>query len=230
MADIIELILFDHERILRLQTALSDVARYYRDAGSAWALASIWDRLAALIEIHTEAEEEICYLAMFGTSRAGQAHMQEAIADHDDIREAFGEARLLPVGSAAWWRAVKAALSTWVEQIDREEQGVLADFARRAGRAQRDKLGRQWSAFTTARHGDLPPQTQPGGAVCQMFQWPIPSSNQHIIAVDRCAALCTCPACSVLIHQAKDGQDHLRRRRPGGRRSTLPLSHSSGVS
>jgi hypothetical protein len=230
MAEIIELILSDHERILRLQTALSDVARYYRHTGSAWALASIWDRLAALIEIHTEAEEEICYLAMFGTSAPGLEQMQEAIADHDDIREAFGEARLQPVGSAGWWRAVKAALSTWIEQIDREEQGVLADFARRAGRAQREKLARQWSAFTTARHRELSPQAQPGGGVCHRCHWPIPGSHHHVIDLDRSATLCACPTCYVLIHQAEDGQNHERWRRPGGTRGRPPLPNPSGRS
>jgi hypothetical protein len=181
MTDIIELIMSGHERMLRLQTALHDVARYHRDAGSGWALASVWDRLATLIDLHTQAEEEICYLAMFGTSRAGLAQVQASIADHDDIREALGEARLQPVGSDRWWTAVKAALSTWVEQIDREERGVLADFARQADRAQRGELGRQWSAFITARLGDLMPATQPGGVVCQMCQWPISGSHCHVI-------------------------------------------------
>lgn len=208
MADIIELLLSDHERILRLQTALSDVARYHSDAGPAWALPNIWDRLATLIELHIEAEEEICFLAMFGTSPAGQAQMQAAIAEHDDIREALGEARLQPVGSAGWWKATKDALSAWVEQIDQQERGVLADFARRAGRAERDALGRQWSAFITARRGDLAPHAQHGGAACQMCQWPIPVRHRHVIDTDHCAIVCTCPTCYELFHQSKDRQDH----------------------
>ena len=129
-----------------------------------------------MIDLHTQAEEEICYLAMFGTSRAGLAQVQASIADHDDIREAFGEARLQPAGSDRWWTAVKAALSTWVEQIDREERGVLADFARRADRAQRDKRARDdeqtadgsTGLHVTPQQGSLPevspPQSRPSSA------------------------------------------------------------------
>ena len=69
MADIIEVILADHKRIRRMLGALDDAARYGEDPCAGWMLAPVWCRLAGLLELHAEAEEEICYLALFGQSR-----------------------------------------------------------------------------------------------------------------------------------------------------------------
>lgn len=35
---------------------------------------------------------------------------REAVADHEDIREAIGEATLQAVGSSLWWGAARAAI------------------------------------------------------------------------------------------------------------------------
>jgi hypothetical protein len=148
MAGIIGLILADHRRILFMQQALHDADRGCRDGRSGRALASVWDRLAASIEIHADAEEEICYPAMFGTSPRARQQMRDAIAGLDDIREAIGEARLHPVGSAAWRQAVQDASWACEQHSGHQDLRVLADFRRRADRSLRCKLGSQWSAFT----------------------------------------------------------------------------------
>jgi hypothetical protein len=173
MADIIELILADHERIRRLLRALDDAARYGEDTGANWVLAPVWRRLAGLLELHADAGEEICYLALFGPGQDAAAQMQDAIADHDDIREAVAEARLHPAGSAAWWRAVTAAQQASSDHIARQERGVLAAFGRRAAPALRTELARQWATFITSRTRDGsardllqgPPEAVPGTAV-----------------------------------------------------------------
>lgn len=126
-ADVIELIMADHRRIRRLRGALHDAARYNGDSGPDWMLAAAWQRLADLLEAHTQAEEEICYLPMFGPGPQATERRREAIADHDDIREAIREASLHRVGSALWWRPVRAVLAASAEHLDREERGVLAD-------------------------------------------------------------------------------------------------------
>jgi Hemerythrin HHE cation binding domain len=69
MADIIEVILADHKRIRRMLGALDDAASYGEDPCAGWMLAPVWCRLADLLELHAEAEEEICYLALFGQGR-----------------------------------------------------------------------------------------------------------------------------------------------------------------
>jgi hypothetical protein len=90
----------------------------------------------AVVQVITE----ICHLAMTGTGPRAAARVLEAVSDHNDIREAIREAQLEPAGSAAWWRAVSAALVVSTQHMDAEERGVLPD------------CGRHWSA---SRRQDL---------------------------------------------------------------------------
>jgi hypothetical protein len=152
--DIIDLILADHARVRRLFAVLEDAARYGDQPGARGMLSEAWARLAGLLELHADAEEEICYLALFGQEAQASAGLQDAIAGHGDIREAVREAGLHEVGGKAWWRAVTAAVRASSDHMASEEQGVLADFRRRAHREVRDALGRQWAAFTAARNRD----------------------------------------------------------------------------
>ena len=69
MADIVEVILADHKRIRRMLGALDDAASYGEDPCAGWMLAPVWCWLADLLELHAEAEEEICYLALSGQGR-----------------------------------------------------------------------------------------------------------------------------------------------------------------
>lgn len=66
-ADIIELILADHRRIRRLCHALDNTARYDGSPRPDSMLSHVWQRLADLLVAHTQAEEETCYLSLFGT-------------------------------------------------------------------------------------------------------------------------------------------------------------------
>jgi hypothetical protein len=156
LRDVIDLILADHRRIRRLQGALRDLARS-GDADTRCGLAEAWQRLAELLEAHCAAEEEICHLAMFGAGPKSTTQAMEAVADHDDIREAIGEADLESVGSPCWWRAVSAALNVSARHMDTEERGMLADCGRRWSAAKRRKLGLQWSRYIAARRRDADP-------------------------------------------------------------------------
>jgi hypothetical protein len=88
----------DHRRIRRLCQALDDAARWSGDADPGSMPGHVWERLAGLLEEHTRAEEEICYLPMLSRLPHATQCRQEAIADHDDIREAISEAALQRVG------------------------------------------------------------------------------------------------------------------------------------
>jgi hypothetical protein len=59
----------DQKRIRRMLGALDDAASYGEDPCASWMLAPVWCRLADLLELYAEAEEEICYLALFGQAR-----------------------------------------------------------------------------------------------------------------------------------------------------------------
>jgi hypothetical protein len=146
-ADVIELIMADHRRIRRLREALYDAVRCTGDYGENWMLAHVWQRLADLLEVHETAEEEVCFLSLFGSGPRAAELMHRAVADHDDIREALKEASLQQAGSALWWRAVTAVLSCNAEHLEREER-ILARC--KLTISQRRELGRRWSAFTVA--------------------------------------------------------------------------------
>jgi hypothetical protein len=47
-----------------------------------------------------QAEEEFCYLPLFGAGAQATERLRDSIADHDDIRGTIGEAAAQPVGSA----------------------------------------------------------------------------------------------------------------------------------
>jgi len=149
MTDIIELMLSDHRRIRQQSQSFQELAGRENGAGADEALAATWDGLAALIELHLCAEQEICWLPMCGSGPWEREQIAAAAAAAADIAEAISAARLQPVGSWAWWRAVNAALSACAAQLGREES-ILAEFARHADRQARDRLGRQWLGFTAA--------------------------------------------------------------------------------
>jgi Hemerythrin HHE cation binding domain len=153
--DIIELIMADHRRIRRLCQALDDAARQAGGPAPGWMLAHTWQRLASVLQAHAWAQEEICYLPMFGSGPQAARRRRAAGGDHDDIREAISEASLQPVGSSLWWQAVRAALAATARHLGREEHAVVEGLTGLTMR-QRRELGRQWSAFIAAWTLDEP--------------------------------------------------------------------------
>jgi hypothetical protein len=153
--DVIELIMADHRRIRRLREALYD-ALHFGESDPESVLAHVWQRLASLLEVHARAEEEICFLPMSGSGPGAAGRIRDAVCDHDDIREAISEASLQRVGSAPWWRAVRAALAVSAEHLEREERDVLACCG--LTESQRFGLGREWAGFVTALRQDVNPR------------------------------------------------------------------------
>lgn len=202
VADITELVLAGYQRVLLLWQALLDARRSGGDWGSARAVATVWDRLADMLDLHAAAQEEICYPFMFETSPQAVAQMEDAAADLDRIREAVAEARLHRVGSRSWWRAVEAALSARVAYFDHREEGILVDFCSRADSSARQRLGGEWSVFIAARIRDLDPSGQAEDAACQLCQWPLPASHGHALDTEGCAVLCACDCCYELYRWA----------------------------
>ena len=165
-ADIIELILADHRRIGHLCHALYDTARYDDAPRPDWMLGHVWQRLADLLVVHTQAEEETCYLPLLGTG--GQAErMRDSIADHEDIRKTIREAAGQPVGSAAWWHTVRTVMAVSAEHLEHEERDVLPVWLAGLSMSRRKELGRRWCAFVAARRPDAtfaqPPRRSSSG-------------------------------------------------------------------
>ncbi|MGI8445611.1 MAG: hemerythrin domain-containing protein [Streptosporangiaceae bacterium] len=101
MADIVDLILADHARMRGLFAALDGAAGREEHPGTPGMPSQAWARLTGLLELHAVAEEKICYPALFGYRQHTSAELNAAIADHNEIREAVHEARLLDAGSEA---------------------------------------------------------------------------------------------------------------------------------
>ncbi|MGH3246834.1 MAG: hemerythrin domain-containing protein [Trebonia sp.] len=152
--DIVELVMADHRRIRHLARAVDDAARY--TAGPDWVLAVAWQRLAALLQVHTRAEEEVCYLPMFGSAGLTAGRMREAVSCHEDMRDAISEASLQCAGSPPWWCAVQAVLAASAEHLDHEEYVIQSSWMPRLTMSRRWELGRQWSAFAAAWRQDAP--------------------------------------------------------------------------
>ena len=150
--DITQLILDDHHEQRRLFAILEQIDR--ADTGT---LSAIWARLAAFLELHAAAEEEIFYPALLqvglSAGRAGSAEEEtlDAIGDHNDIRDAIAAAAGPVAGTDEWYAAVAAVNVANGDHMAEEEREGLTDFRRRAGLTLRHDLAVAFAAFE-ARH------------------------------------------------------------------------------
>ncbi|WP_375489021.1 hemerythrin domain-containing protein [uncultured Jatrophihabitans sp.] len=142
MADIIDSIYADHDW-LRRQFFLLD------DAKSTEELAAVWEPLAIRLDTHAQAEETVFYPALLqkGDSGDPKDETEDAIDDHNAIRDAVREAGEHEVGSDDWFEAVGRARTENGEHLDEEEREALPDFIKSATLQLRHELALKWSAF-----------------------------------------------------------------------------------
>jgi hypothetical protein len=145
--DITELILADHHEQRRMFAMLDDV-----DPEDTGTLGVLWTRLAAMLEVHAQAEELFFYpeLLKLGERLRDSTEVDEtedAIGDHNDIRDGILEAAKHDVGSAGWWKGVTAAREANDEHMGEEEHEGLADFRRHAGWELRHRLAIPFAAY-----------------------------------------------------------------------------------
>lgn len=149
MADIIDLIYSDHDW-LRRQFFLLD------DAKSNDELAAIWDVLGKRLDTHAEAEETVFYPALLKVGGADDPgnpegdpkdETDDAIGDHNHIRDAVRDAGKHEVGSEEWFAAVFKARSENGEHLDEEEREAMPDFIKSATLDLRHELGMKWLEF-----------------------------------------------------------------------------------
>jgi hypothetical protein len=156
--DITQLILDDHHEQRRLFAILEQVDR--SDTGT---LGVVWGRLAAFLELHAAAEEEIFYPALLRVGiqarRGGTAEDEtlDAIGDHNDIRDAVVSAGGYPVGSDQWYAAVTAANLANSDHMGEEEREGLTDFRRLASLQLRHDLAVAFVAFEARNYAGVPP-------------------------------------------------------------------------
>ncbi|HEX9355802.1 MAG TPA: hemerythrin domain-containing protein [Streptosporangiaceae bacterium] len=156
--DITQLILDDHHEQRRLFAILEQV-----DRTDTVTLGAVWDRLAAFLELHAAAEEEIFYPALLRVGiqarRAGTAEDEtlDAIGDHNGIRDAVTSVPGHPVGSGEWFAAVAAANLANSDHMGEEEREGLTDFRRLASLQLRHDLAVAWVRYEAQHYAGVPP-------------------------------------------------------------------------
>lgn len=146
--DITQLILDDHHEQRRLFAILDEI-----DDGDVKSLGAVWDRLATFLEVHAEAEEELFYPALLkrgegaGGKSSAASETQDAIKDHNEIRDAVAAVASHPIGSAAWRKAVTAANKANGDHMAEEEREGLTDFRRQAPLKLRHDLAVRFATF-----------------------------------------------------------------------------------
>lgn len=145
MADIIELIYADHDW-LRRQFFHLDEARTADD------LRAVWEPLATRLDTHAQAEETVFYPALLkeGDSGDPRDETEDAIDDHNAIRDAVRDAGEYEIGSHDWYEAVGKARTENGEHLDEEEREALPDFIKSASLELRHELALKWLAFYAA--------------------------------------------------------------------------------
>ncbi|MEJ5946710.1 hemerythrin domain-containing protein [Pseudokineococcus basanitobsidens] len=152
--DICDYILHDHDEQRRLFAILDEVPRDDTDA-----LGVVWGRLANLLEVHAQAEEELFYprLLKEGKGEGGTDgpvdETLDAVGDHDDIRKGVRAASAHDVGSKEWWDAVLAAREANDDHMGEEEREALPDFRHNSTPQERHDIGVRFAIYE-ARHAD----------------------------------------------------------------------------
>ena len=156
--DITQLILDDHHEQRRLFAILEQV-----DRSDTETLGAVWDRLAAFLELHAAAEEEIFYPALLRVGiqaqrgRTAEDETLDAIGDHNDIRDAVMSAQGHPVGSDEWYAGVTAANLANSDHMAEEEREGLTDFRRLASLQLRHDLGVAWVRYEAEHYAGVRP-------------------------------------------------------------------------
>jgi hypothetical protein len=156
--DITQLILDDHHEQRRLFAIIEQINR--SDVG---ALSAVWGRLAAFLELHAAAEEELFYPALLRVGIAAKRtagvedETLDAIHDHNDIRDAVTAVARHAVGSDDWYEAVAGANLANSDHMGEEEREGLTDFRRLAGLQQRHDLAVAFAAYEARNFAGVQP-------------------------------------------------------------------------
>jgi len=135
--DVTALVLEDHATLRRQFAALDD-------ARSPAALAAVWKGLARMLDVHAACEETVFYPALLKKGEDGDEETEDAIKDHNKIRDAVAAAAKADVGSDAWWEAVGTARYENSDHLAEEEREALSDFRRHASDKDRERLAVAW--------------------------------------------------------------------------------------
>jgi hypothetical protein len=109
----------------------------------------VWEVLATRLDTHAEAEETVFYPTLLKKGKAGdpEDETEDALKDHNKIRDAVAEARKHQVGTKAWFDAVGKARTENGEHLDEEEREAIPDFIKSTTPELRHQLAMAWLQF-----------------------------------------------------------------------------------
>lgn len=142
MPDVCDLVLDEHETFRRRFAELDE-----RRGTDPATLRRLWEPLAVLLDRHADAEEHVLYPKLLRRGADGEDETQDAIGDHNRIRDAVRDAAGRQVGSEKWWQAVDRARTENSDHMAEEERGALADFRQHTDDERREQLGAAFVAF-----------------------------------------------------------------------------------
>ena len=148
--DITQLILDDHAEQRRLFSIIEEIGTSDVEAAT-----KVWERLSAFLDVHAEAEERYFYPQLLKRGEGAndaedgtvEGETQDAIEDHNKLRDAVKAVEKYPVGTGAWIEAVGKANIVNSKHMGEEERQGLTDFRRHAPIQLRHDLAVQFAAF-----------------------------------------------------------------------------------
>lgn len=146
--DITALILDEHTWFREQFAALDDLQAH--SPPDVDAVRALWEPLAARLDVHAIAEEQIFYPQLLAKGADPEAETLDAIGDHNEIRDGVHSAARHPVGTGEWWEAVGQARAANDEHMAEEEREGLADFRLHAPAGLREALGARFAEFLSS--------------------------------------------------------------------------------
>lgn len=152
--DITDVILFQHHQQRRMFAVLDEL-----DRDDVAALEAVWNRLAIFLEVHAAGEEKYFYPEVLkvghgaGGAESAADETEDAVGDHNDIRDAIARAAEHETGSDEWWEAVIDARLANSDHMAEEEREDLADFRQHASLQLRHDVAVKFLVFE-AQHAD----------------------------------------------------------------------------
>jgi len=162
--DITEEILHQHGEQRRMFALLDEFPRDDIEG-----LSAMWERLAIFLETHAEGEERYFYpeLLKVGTGAADAdsvgEEVEDAVKDHNEIRDAVRKASAAETGTDDWWAAVLEARIANDDHMAEEERQDLPDFREHASTELRHDIALKFLRYEalTAAKGIVPQDKDP---------------------------------------------------------------------
>ena len=154
--DITEVILNDHHEQRRMFGMLEDI-----DPADTAALSAVWKRLGILLEVHAAAEEKLFYPRLLKLQKdlieqeSPGEETEDAIHDHNEIRDAIAGVSGQVVGSTEWQRAVAHVNEVNSDHMAEEERQGLTDFRRHIELEERHTMAVAFVAFESEHAGGI---------------------------------------------------------------------------